>query len=193
MKKELHQDQQPIHGPSKTRIFKASIIALLIALILLFVAILPAEYGIDPFGIGQELGILTLSEGKTNAHTKTNFYKAEADRYTDNEVTITLAPREGKEYKFLMEEGSGMLYSWSATQSVDYEFHGEPKGAPKGKFQSFEKKNGKTASGSFLAPFAGRQGWYWENKNDTPTTVTVKTVGYYQIIGDPKNPLIPIE
>jgi hypothetical protein len=193
MKKQLHQDQELTNSPSKASIFKASVIALLVALILLFVAILPAEYGIDPLGIGRELGILTLSEGKTTAQTKTNFYKAESDTYATDEVTITLGPREGKEYKFLMEEGSGMLYQWDATQSVDYEFHGEPKGAPKGKFQSFEKKSGKIASGSFLAPFEGRQGWYWENKNDTPTTVTLKTVGYYKIIGDPKNPLIPIE
>ena len=39
---------QPLEAPSKSTLAKATGIALLVALLLLFTAILPAEYGFDP-------------------------------------------------------------------------------------------------------------------------------------------------
>ncbi len=34
--------------------------------------------------------------------------------------------------------------------------------------------------------FAGIHGWYFRNKDDTPITVTVKTVGFYKDLYLPK-------
>jgi hypothetical protein len=45
---------------------------------------------------------------------------------------VVLRPKEGIEYKYEMEKGATMIYSWKATGKVNHEFHGEPDGAPRG-------------------------------------------------------------
>ena len=47
--------------PSKQKLAKATIVAALVAIVILFVAVLPAEYGIDPLGTGAALGLTSLS------------------------------------------------------------------------------------------------------------------------------------
>ena len=57
-----------VETPSKSAIVKATVIALAVATLILFTAILPAEYGIDPLRTGAALGLLGLSKaGETNA------------------------------------------------------------------------------------------------------------------------------
>jgi hypothetical protein len=50
----------------KNKIFKATLIALLIGALLLVVAVLPAEYGIDPTGAGKVLGFSKLYVPENN-------------------------------------------------------------------------------------------------------------------------------
>ncbi len=49
-----------VQPPSKKSLAKATIVALLVAAVLLITAILPAEYGIDPLGTGKALGLTDL-------------------------------------------------------------------------------------------------------------------------------------
>ena len=44
--------------PSSSQLFKSTIIAVLVAGILLLLVILPAEYGVDPTGVGDFLGLV---------------------------------------------------------------------------------------------------------------------------------------
>ena len=53
---------QQIEAPSKKAIVKATGIALVVALILLFSAVLPAEYGIDPLKTGALLHLTDLAK-----------------------------------------------------------------------------------------------------------------------------------
>jgi len=46
---------------SRPRILKATAVALVVATALLFIAVLPAEYGIDPLGTGRMLGLTALA------------------------------------------------------------------------------------------------------------------------------------
>ena len=50
--------------PSKSALAKATGIALLVALILLFTAVLPAEYGFDPLKTGAALGLTGISQAQ---------------------------------------------------------------------------------------------------------------------------------
>ncbi len=43
------------------------------------------------------------------------------------------------EYKYRLEKGEALLYSWTATAPVNVELHAEPDGAPRGYAQSYEK------------------------------------------------------
>src|SRR5215510_12081562 len=49
-------------APSARKLALASLVALLAAVALLLIAVLPAEYGIDPLGTGKALGLLALSQ-----------------------------------------------------------------------------------------------------------------------------------
>ena len=56
-----------IQPPSKKPILLATIASMLIAAAVLFVAVLPAEYGFDPLGTGEQLGLIGLSGSQVSA------------------------------------------------------------------------------------------------------------------------------
>ena len=166
--------------------------ALLVAGVLLVTVILPAEYAIDPLGTGARLGLLQLGEtgkqvaaleaGKGAAAGGVPILAPQETTFTQETVTFQLKPKEGMEYKYRLEKGESLLYSWSSSAPMNTEFHAEPDGAPRGYAQSYEKKDGMTgASGTLTAPFAGIHGWYWQNTTDQDQTVTLSSAGYYNL------------
>ncbi len=58
----------PVH--STVTLIKASVVASVIAAFVLVTAILPAEYNIDPTGIGKALGLTEISQAASNGGTK---------------------------------------------------------------------------------------------------------------------------
>ncbi len=50
--------------PSSAALLRSTVIAALVAALLLVVAVLPAEYGIDPTGVGRVLGLTQMGEIK---------------------------------------------------------------------------------------------------------------------------------
>jgi hypothetical protein len=176
----------------RARIALATAAAVFVAGVLLVTAILPAEYGVDPVGTGRLLGLTSIAGGEastTPAAAATASEELEPVRPGANTsqsipirqdtVTFTLGPREGLEYKYRMEKGATLVYSWTATGRVQFDFHGEPQGAPKGYAESYQMGEGDRAAGSFFAPTPGIHGWYWENLTDNQITVTLKSNGFY--------------
>jgi hypothetical protein len=166
------------------RLAIATAIALAVAALLLVVAILPAEYGVDPLGAGKALGLIDLYRGAAEP-TAASPTPAPAQAvptmtmYKVDSVVFKLRSSEGFEYKYRIEKGGGLLYAWTATRPVKYEFHGEPDGAGLGVAVSYEKSEGSRGSGSFVAPSSGIHGWYWENTSDEEMTVTLTSSGFY--------------
>ena len=174
--------------------------AVLAAGLILVLFILPAEFAVDPLGTGAKLGLLPLGVvgqqvEQLNKAAATNTTAGQGaiivpqeKQFNQESVDFKLAPREGMEYKYRLDKGEALLYSWSATGPVDYELHAEPDGAPAGYAQSYEKKSASNgASGTLTAPFPGIHGWYWENKSDQEVTVTLKTAGYYNLAHEFRN------
>lgn len=54
----------PVHAPSVQQLNRATLLAFAIAMVLLVVAVIPAEYGRDPTGIGRFLGLTQMGEMK---------------------------------------------------------------------------------------------------------------------------------
>jgi hypothetical protein len=75
--------------PSSAQLVRSTVIAAGVAAALLATVILPAEYGIDPTGIGRVLGLAEMGEIKTQLHQE-----AEADRVKDqaNQAPAPVAP-----------------------------------------------------------------------------------------------------
>lgn len=99
--------------------------------------------------------------------------------FRQQRVQLTLAPQEGMEYKYRLEQGGGLLYSWDATGELYWELHSQPDNAPRGYADFFDINRGAGAHGVYNAPFTGIHGWWWENKSNREVTVTLTTAGFY--------------
>jgi hypothetical protein len=166
--------------------------ALLVAGVLLVTVILPAEYAVDALGTGARLGLMQLGEtGKQVAALEAEkgagasgvpILAPQDAPFRQETVTFQLKPGEGMEYKYRLDKGESLLYSWSSSVPMNTELHAEPDGAPRGYAQSYEKKDGMTgAAGTLTAPFSGIHGWYWLNSTDKDQTVTLSTAGFYNL------------
>jgi hypothetical protein len=177
-------------APSKGSLVKATGIALLVALLLLFVAVLPAEYGFDPLKTGAALGLTGIAKAGTGGSqaakpvpVQTGVFTPQAKIYKVDAQDFQLRPGEGVEMKYHMAKGAGMVYAWKADGKLAFEFHGEPDQKPnKDYYESYEldDKVGKdTSYGSFTAPSTGIHGWFWQNKGDKEVAFRLMVAGFF--------------
>jgi hypothetical protein len=182
------QDLVAAEAPSKRAIVKATLIALGIALVLLFVAVLPAEYGIDPLRTGRLLRLTGIAQADANAGgratpVKTGLYTLEPGNNKEDAEDIGLAPGDGFEIKYHMQKGASIVFAWKADGPVQFEFHGEPDQKPKPNyFESYllDDKIGKDHFfGSFIAPSTGVHGWFWQNKGKKDVRMHLSVSGFF--------------
>lgn len=198
--------------PSASRLLKSVLAALVIAALVLVIVVLPAEYSIDPTGIGSRLGLTQMRQGG-DAGIQINdtlggnenvgqvqvadageplplpnpavFQGAKLAPKSET-VTITLPVGGETEVKAVLATNKVVLYSWKTDKGLVYvDFHGHsPDWTNKQAFVRYlEAKDGIAEDhGSLVAPFAGEHGWYWVNISDDPVTITLQVSGYYDAI-----------
>jgi hypothetical protein len=157
---------------SPRKILLATGSAFLVAILVLLVAILPAEYGIDPLGAGEALGLLALSQSQP--------IQVQETEYRLDTANLDLLPGEWVEYFYRLEKGDAMVFSWKATGTVSYNFHAQPDDAPRDYAESFDSQENDQAHGSYDAPFSGIHGWYWENVTAERVILKLDTAGFYR-------------
>lgn len=188
-------------SPPPSTLAKATGGAIAAAAAILTLIVLPAEYGIDPTGVGTALGLTGMVSGEAkeavpaastpavadDVQTPTKASIAKSTPWRQDAMTIMLPPHSGQEVKAHMEKGDSFIFSWRSTGPVKAEMHGEEPNAADDAFTDYWKeKKASGGQGDFTAPFAGIHGWYFRNKGDAPVTVTVKTVGFYKDLFQPK-------
>ena len=164
---------------SRRRTLAATAVAFVAAVALLFVAVLPAEYGIDPLGTGRILGLTALAGVSETPEVLSTATIPAPTSFREDVYKVELRPFEGVEYKYRLESGGSLVYSWEASAPVKFEFHGEPDGAPAKYFDSYAKGKSAGAQGGFTAQKPGIHGWFWENPDATRIIITLRTVGFY--------------
>ncbi len=166
-------------------LIKYSVMALVFAGIILITAILPAEYNIDPTGIGTKLGLTKLApENLAKQATTQQENDRQHTQQPEETITIVVPAKRGVEFKFAMQQFAKLKYNWSTDgHALYHDLHGEPKGDTTGYFESYVIATVTKAEGSFTAPFEGSHGWYWKNTSDEPVTVTLSTSGEYIVEG----------
>ena len=133
-----------------------------------------------------------LVPSATGAPTVRDTFIAERRRFQFDAREITLTAGEGMEIKYNMKKGAGLLYSWTASAPLAFEFHGEPDVKPAGQegtdyFESYEldDKTGRSEShGTFLAPSTGIHGWFWENKTGKPVVLKLVSAGFFDWVSE---------
>lgn len=194
--------------PTKAQLRRASILAGIGAAVIAVTVYLPAEYGVDPTGIGRVIGLTEMGEIKVQLAAE-----AEADRLLDEQrgqdqsssvldsmlglfigtayaqeaqdnwtdtVTFTLEPGDTAEIKLTMAAGDVAEYAWTAEGGlVNFDLHAHSGGES----IDYERGSGATdGEGSIEAPFAGDHGWFWRNRDSTPINMTINVRGDYSAV-----------
>lgn len=158
-------------------LIKATLIAFFIAVATLILIILPAEYNIDPTGIGNKLGLTVFNDTASEEISVSN------NTEQDN-VVVTVPAGRGVEYKLAMEQYQKVTYEWVTSAGEVYvDLHGEPKGDTSGYFESYTIVTSAEMKGSFTAPFTGSHGWYWKNNSAEDIQIQLIFNGDYVIEG----------
>lgn len=178
--------------PTMGQLLRATAIAVVVAAIILITIVLPSEYGLDPTGIGRRLGlyrapavvteIAVTSDGDEGAAAPGATLVRKKNPYRSDEMSLVLESGEGAEIKAVMAGGDRFIYTWTSEGGpVDVDMHGEPLNPADGEIPSYFKEEEQSGdNGVFRAPIAGRHGWFWQNLNDTPVTIRLKTSGFYE-------------
>jgi len=171
----------PPPAPSKTKLLISALTALAVAGVVLVTVVLPAEYDIDPLGTGEALGLVVLSGPPAgDIPVRSDGLAAHESSYRTDTRTFEREPGGFVEYKYRLEAGRAMLYSWTASNWVRSEMHSEADGAPAGTAEFFEVvEQTLFRHGSYVAPFAGIHGWYWLNEGADTVTVTLHAAGFF--------------
>ena len=195
--------------PSVAKLIKSTIIAITLAAIILVTGVLPAEYGIDPTGIGKLLGLAKMGEIKVslaqeaaadNAIVKgedstdkgspklvakvleeTIVTQPKAPARTDK-MTFSLAPNQGYEIKVAMKKGKQANYIWWTNSGrANFDVHGDS-AEQRINYHNYSKGSTDRKEGFVEAAFDGKHGWFWRNRTSKTMTITLQVEGEYSAI-----------
>jgi hypothetical protein len=207
---------QPSPGwqaPSGQRLAVSVGVALIVAAIVLVVAVLPAEYGIDPTGLGRAMGLTELNAPASRTIEVRDVlggnervreveipafnepvplpnpavHQVEERPIQTRTLTLTLEEGQQTEIKTVLKASKVIVYHWETDGGLVYtDLHGHDPAAGQEFFVRYrEDQEGATqATGSLVAPFDGEHGWYWLNLHDGPVTITLTITGFFDDIID---------
>lgn len=198
---------------SGKRIAVSAVVGAVIALAVLVVFILPAEFGVDPTGLGGRLGLTEMNAeptrtievvdviGGNEALTEVeipdfgepvplpnlNIHQVHESPPRTDTLEVTIDAESETEVKTVLAQSQVIVYTWSTDTGTIYsDFHGhDPALGNDFWVRYLEDQEGSSGhSGSLVAPFSGEHGWYWLNYNDFPVTVTLTVTGFQDDIID---------
>lgn len=190
--------------PSTKKLIKSTVLAAVASVVLLVTVVMPAEYGIDPTGLGNAIGLKRMGEIKVSLAEE-----AAADQAADaqaalaptvipaapaadsspsttspnppktDEITVTLAPDQGTEIKVVMAKGGKVEYTWSTDGGkANFDVHADSKVLGIN-YHNYSKGSEQTKEGVLVAAFDGSHGWFWRNRTSSSMTITLQTNGQY--------------
>ncbi len=196
-----------IELPSSKKLIKSTAIAAVSAVVVLVTCVMPAEYAIDPTGMGKVLGLTKMGEIKqslaeesenginaaqavnsveqisveTSTQTAADNAQMIMPAINKESISIELKPGQATEVKLTMPQSASVNFDWKAVgDGLNYDTHGDPVNAPKGFYHGYGKgKNETTQQGVLKAAFDGKHGWFWRNRTENPVTVTLLVEGQF--------------
>ena len=198
----------PDELPTTRTLLRSTVIAIATAAALLVTVVLPAEYGVDPTGVGSFLGLTRMGEIKValaleveadaaadraalaaEEEASRAFEAVSGDGATEatpdepagnmDMAELVLQPNEGNEIKLVMTEGASVNYEWwTIGGAVAFDTHADQ---ASGSVHSYSEGENQTADeGVLTAAFDGLHGWYWRNRTDAEVTITLRVEGDFQ-------------
>jgi hypothetical protein len=200
-------------APSGRRIALSVALAAVVAAVVLVVAVLPAEYGIDPTGLGRVLGLDALNAPASRTIEVRDVlggnervreveipafnepvplpnpavHQVEDRPIQTRTMTVTLDVDDETEIKTVLRASKVIEYTWKTDGGLVYsDMHGHDPAAGQDFFVRYreDQEGAIEATGSLVAPFDGEHGWYWLNIHDGPVTITLTVTGFFDDIVD---------
>ncbi|SDS34117.1 transmembrane anchor protein [Pseudomonas oryzae] len=194
--------------PSSAQLLRSTVLALIAAGALLVTVVMPAEYAIDPTGVGRLLGMTQMGELKATLAAEATAEEPAAEPQPavaaalsapaaapaapaepqapqiaaqKHEVNLILKPNQATEIKLEMKQGAEARFHWTANGGLlNYDTHGDPYKAPKGFYHGYGKgKQTPEQQGVLVAAFDGKHGWFWRNRSNQTVKLTLRTEGDY--------------
>jgi hypothetical protein len=194
--------------PSRKRLGLLVAGGFVVASLITVCAVLPAEFHLDPTGLGTATGLMGLSAapeakgapasaaapGRPGPTVLAREY-ATAFRTDTIDIPLKGAESEGSEleYKVAMKPGATLVYSWSVDAPPEEfysDFHSQqwPSPGPKEVVISHKAGLGVGGNGALVAPFKGIHGWYLQNQSEKPVVVHLKLSGFYDLLPNGQPP-----
>lgn len=198
--------------PSTAQLLRSTALAAASAVVLLLTVVLPAEYGVDPTGIGRLLGLTEMGEIKTRlareaAEDAAAARGAKAAPAPTAAAQASVPParpasdppapsRAGAawrdEMSFTLAPGQGTEIKLRMNEGDKAVFawtvqggvvNYDTHGDAPGRSISYVKGRAVAADeGALVAAFSGNHGWFWRNRGQADVTVLLRTGGTYQDI-----------
>ena len=195
--------------PTSRQLIGSTLVAIAGAAAILVTVVLPSEYGIDPTGAGRAFGLTEMGEIKVQlAQEAVADRGSELSKASDNAVSseaptedpgtavtradaqspdaavrsdqteVVLKPGQGAEVKVAAAKGARIEFDWSVRGGVvNYDTHADAPGIDYHGYGKGKQSGGET--GTLVAAFDGKHGWFWRNRTENVVTIILKTSGAY--------------
>ncbi len=180
------------------RMLTISACALIAATLIMFGAVLPAEFNWDPLGLGRMSGLnrlwapseVVFDTSKSEAPLAREYPQGFRADVIEIPLRASGDPTRGDEleYKVQMKKDATFIYEWSVadipkSDEFYFDFHGHTLAAGKAMtVATYKQATGTNANGALTAPFDGVHGWFFQNQSANPVVVRVKISGFYELI-----------
>ncbi len=195
--------------PTSKQLLRSTLLALVAAIAILFIVVLPSEYAIDPTGMGHMLGLKEMGEIKTQLAEEAAI-DAAMDSATASAVVQPAVPHSARttpvvtqpeasaqsaadswrdEMQVMLTPGQGteIKLVMQAGERAEYSWvaqggvvNFDMHGDGGRQSMSYEKGRSVPADEGVLeAAFDGNHGWFWRNRGDSSVTVTIQARGQY--------------
>lgn len=172
---------------SKRNVLIGIVSAFLVIAAIIVIFVLPAEFGIDPTGLGKATGVIAISQEPLNPYLEKGLKRKGVFTVSEEPLAsepgasdrweFELGPFESIEFKYVIDEGAAINFFWSATGPLDYDMHAHPFEGGTELTESYSIAKADHLGGRYIAPFTGVHGWYWQNRNIKKVRISVEASG----------------
>lgn len=195
--------------PSSGKLLRSTGLAALVAGVLLTTVVLPAEYAVDPTGVGQVLGLTEMGRVKRSLAAEAEQAEgggaADSENLLAPEALATAPATASTASPVTSPTGAPVPQSHVTTLTLApnqgaeiklvmgeggrAQYLWETDGArvnfdmhgdwPGASYHGYGKGSDTRAEGVLVAAATGNHGWFWRNRTDGPVTITLRTSGDY--------------
>lgn len=197
-------DTPPTPKPlSKKALLIGGAVAIVAAAGITVCFVLPAQFGIDPTGVGAATGLIAIADAANTPELQRGAKRTgvltlgetAAEPGAKDHWEIELGPYEATEFKYTIAQGKPMVFAWKASGPLRYDMHAHPFQGGTALTESYSVGTAPELKGRYVAAFSGIHGWYWQNRSMEPVKLVLDASGAitdsttFDSLGEHKRPL----